>query len=275
MESIYALWYRDVLRFWRDRARLLGSFAMPFMFLIIFGSGMSGAMKSLISGPGASSALSGFNYVQFMFPGIIGMTILTTSIFSALSVVQDREFGYLREILVSPASRFSVAIGKVLGGSTVAFIQGLLMFVFVPFIGIRLNLTMLVELIPVMFLVAFTLSSVGLLIASSNKTSAGFQMVVQVLVFPMLFLSGALFPLAGMPLWMNFLVKINPLTYAVDMFKKIILEVGTLNPALKQALGLNLTVFNHPVTIWNELLFIALLALVFITLATVSFGRVE
>ncbi|MGD0622918.1 MAG: ABC transporter permease [Thermacetogeniaceae bacterium] len=275
MESIYALWYRDVLRFWRDRARLLGSFAMPFMFLIIFGSGMSGAMKSLISGPGASSALSGFNYVQFMFPGIIGMTILTTSIFSALSVVQDREFGYLREILVSPASRFSVAIGKVLGGSTVAFIQGLLMFVFVPFIGIRLNLTMLVELIPVMFLVAFTLSSVGLLIASSIKTSAGFQMVVQVLVFPMLFLSGALFPLAGMPLWMNFLVKINPLTYAVDMFKKIILKVSTMNPALKQALGLNLTVFNHTVTIWNELLFIALLALVFITLATVSFGRVE
>ncbi|MGD0088830.1 MAG: ABC transporter permease [Planctomycetota bacterium] len=275
MESIYALWYRDVLRFWRDRARLLGSFAMPFMFLIIFGSGMSGAMKSLISGPGASSALSGFNYVQFMFPGIIGMTILTTSIFSALSVVQDREFGYLREILVSPASRFSVAIGKVLGGSTVAFIQGLLMFVFVPFIGIRLNLTMLVELIPVMFLVAFTLSSVGLLIASSIKTSAGFQMVVQVLVFPMLFLSGALFPLAGMPLWMNFLVKINPLTYAVDMFKKIILNVSTMNPALKQALGLNLTVFNHTVTIWNELLFIALLALVFITLATVSFGRVE
>jgi ABC-2 type transport system permease protein len=248
---------------------------MPFMFLIIFGIGMSGAMKSLISGPGASSALSGFNYVQFMFPGIIGMTILTTSIFSALSVVQDREFGYLREILVSPASRFSVAIGKVLGGSTVAFIQGLLMFVFVPFIGIRLNLTMLVELIPVMFLVAFTLSSVGLLIASSIKTSAGFQMVVQVLVFPMLFLSGALFPLAGMPLWMNFLVKINPLTYAVDMLKKIILNVSTMNPALKQALGLNLTVFNHTVTIWNELLFIALLALVFITLATVSFGRVE
>ena len=275
MEGIYALWYRDVLRFWRDRARLLGSFAMPFMFLIIFGSGMSGAMKSLLSGPGASSALSGFNYVQFMFPGIIGMTILTTSIFSALSVVQDREFGYLREILVSPVSRFSVAIGKVLGGSTVAFIQGLLMFVFVPFIGIRLNLTMLVELIPVMFLVAFTLSSVGLLIASSIKTSTGFQMVVQVLVFPMLFLSGALFPLAGMPLWMNFLVKINPLTYAVDMFKKIILEVGTMNPAMKQALGLNLTVFNHTVTIWNELLFIALLAMVFVTLATIRFGRGE
>jgi ABC-2 type transport system permease protein len=134
---------------------------------------------------------------------------------------------------------------------------------------------MLVELIPVMFLVAFTLSSVGLLIASSIKTSTGFQMVVQVLVFPMLFLSGALFPLAGMPLWMNFLVKINPVTYAVDMFKKIILEVGTMNPALKQALGLNLTVFNHTVTIWNELLFIALLAIVFVTLATVSFGRGE
>ena len=275
MEGIFALWYRDVLRYWRDRARLLGSFAMPFLYLIIFGSGMSGAMRSLLSGPGTSPVLRDFNYVQFMFPGIIGMTILTTSIFSALSVVQDREFGYLRVILVSPVSRFSVAIGKVLGESTVAFIQGLLMFVFVPFIGIRLTLTMLALLIPVMFLVAFSLSSLGLLIASSIKTSTGFQMVVQILVFPMLFLSGAFFPLAGMPPWMNFLVKINPLTYAVDMFKKIILEAGTMNPVLRQAMGLNLMVFNHTVTIWNELLFIVLLALVFVTLATISFARGE
>lgn len=273
MEAIFALWYRDILRFYRDKARLLGSFAMPFMFLVIFGSGISGALKSMMAGAGTSPALAEFNYVQFMFPGIIGMTVFNTAIFSALSVVQDREFGYLREILVSPVSRVNIAIGKVLGGTTIAVIQGLLMFIFVPFIGVKLNLSIILSLVPAMFLVAFTLSSIGLLTASALKTSAGFQMVIQLLVFPMIFLSGAFFPLNGMPTWMNFLVKINPVTYAVDMFKRIILEVNTMTPVLKQAMGLNLTVLNHTVTLFDEVLFIGLAGLVFIILASMSFSR--
>src|SRR5699024_4517257 len=163
-----------------------------------------------------------FDFVEFMFPGIIGMVVFTTSIFGALSVVQDKEYGYMKEILVSPISRVSIAVGKILGGSTIAMIQGLLMFVFVPFIGIKISLISVIQLIPVMFLVAFAISSIGMLIASMLKTAQGFQMIVQILIFPMLFLSGALFPLNGMPAWMNVLVKINPLTYSVDMFKKII-----------------------------------------------------
>jgi len=274
MEGIVAIWQRDVIKFFRDRARLVGSFAMPFMFLILFGSGMSGAISSMMGGAKAGP-LANFDFVQFMFPGIIGMTVFNTAIFSALSVVQDKEFGYMREILVSPISRVSIAVGKVLGGSTVAVFQGLMMLIFVPFIGVSISVLMILKLIPIMFLVAFALSSIGLIIASSLKTAQGFQMVIQVLVFPMLFLSGALFPLSGMPVWMNFLVKINPLTYSVDMFKKVILQPEKMEPALRKAMGLDLTVFNHLVTFSNEILGVALLGIVFVILATIRFARAE
>ena len=274
MEGIVAIWQRDVIKFFRDRARLVGSFAMPFMFLILFGSGMRGAISSMMGGAKAGP-LANFDFVQFMFPGIIGMTVFNTAIFSALSVVQDKEFGYMREILVSPISRVSIAVGKVLGGSTVAVFQGLMMLIFVPFIGVSISVLMILKLIPIMFLVAFALSSIGLIIASSLKTAQGFQMVIQVLVFPMLFLSGALFPLSGMPVWMNFLVKINPLTYSVDMFKKVILQPEKMEPALRKAMGLDLTVFNHLVTFSNEILGVALLGIVFVILATIRFARAE
>ena len=274
MEAIFAIWQRDVLKFFRDRARMIGSFAMPFMFLILFGTGMSGAIESMLGGAEAGP-LSDFDFVEFMFPGIIGMTVFNTAIFSALSVVQDREFGYLREILVSPMSRTSVAVGKVLGGSTVAVFQGLMMLVFVPFIGVSLSISIVLQLIPVMFLVAFAISSIGLLIATSLKTSQGFQMVIQVLIFPMLFLSGALFPLSGMPAWMDVLVMINPLTYSVDMFKKIILQPEQMHPELREAMGLDLMVFDHVITFSEELIVVAGLSVVFIVLATVRFNRSE
>ena len=275
MEAIVAIWQRDVLKFFRDRARLLGSFAMPFMFLVIFGSGISGAISSMFSTPGTSTALESFDYVSYMFPGIIAMTVFTTAIFSALSVVQDKEDGYMKEILVSPVSRTKVAIGKILGGSTVASMQGLLMLVFVPFIGVNLTLGILVRLIPAIFLVAFTLSSIGLLFASTLKSAEGFQAVVQVIVFPMLFLSGAFFPLNGMPEWMNVLVKVNPLTYGVDLFKKIVLDVGGMAPELREAFGLNFAVMGHTVTIYDDILLIGGLAVVFVLLATMFFRKSE
>lgn len=274
MEGIYAIWQRDVIKFFRDKARLFGSFAMPFMFLILFGSGMSGALSSMIGG-NAAGPLADFDFVEFMFPGIIGLTVFNTAIFSALSVVQDKEFGYMREILVSPMSRVSIAIGKVLGGSTVAVIQGLMMLVFVPFIGVSINFVMILKLIPVMFLVAFAISSIGLLIASSLKTSQGFQMVVQILIFPMLFLSGAMFPLNGMPAWMDVIVKINPLTYSVDMFKKIILQPEQMAPALREAMGLDLTIFNHVITFSQEIMVVLIISVIFVTLATIKFSKSE
>ncbi|MBN1786081.1 MAG: ABC transporter permease [Candidatus Methanofastidiosa archaeon] len=272
MEAIFAVWQRDIIKFFRDRARLFGSFAMPLMFLLIFGVGMNGALSSMFSTSGMDQ-FTGFNYVSFIFPGIIAMTVFSTSIFSALSVVTDREEGYMKEILVSPVSRTYVAIGKIFGSATVAVIQGLLMLAFVPLIGVEVELMNIIKLIPAMLLVAFTLSSIGLLVASTLKTATGFQAVIQVLIFPMLFLSGAFFPLNGMPGWMNALVKVNPMTYAVDMFKHIMLDVGSMNEVLKQAMGLNLKLLGHSVSTLEEITFIACIGALFVMLATVFFNR--
>ncbi|MUV37909.1 Nodulation protein J [Lentibacillus sp. JNUCC-1] len=275
MTGMIAVWQRDVIKFFRDKPRLFGSFAMPFMFLILFGSGMSGAMKSMIGGGASSGPLADFDFVSFMFPGIIGMVVFTTAVFSALSVVEDKDFGYMREILVSPMSRTAIAIGKVLGGSTVAVIQGLMMLVFIPFVGVSLTFMMVLKLIPTMFLVAFTISSIGLLIASTLKTSQGFQMVIQILLFPMLFLSGAFFPLNGMPGWMDFIVKINPLTYSVDMFKKIVLQPETMSAPLREAMGLDLSIFGHVISFAEEVLVLLVIGAVFVVLATLKFSRAE
>ncbi|WP_077329756.1 ABC transporter permease [Virgibacillus siamensis] len=275
MEAVFAVWQRDIIKFFRDRGRLIGSFAMPFMFLILFGSGMSGAMQAMLGGSSGSGPLADFDFVEFMFPGIIGMTVFNTAIFSALSVVQDKEFGYMREILVSPMSRVSIAIGKVLGGTTVAVIQGLMMLIFVPFIGVSISISMILQLIPVMFLVAFTISSIGLLIASTLKTAQGFQMVIQILLFPMLFLSGAMFPLNGLPLWMDIIVKINPLTYSVDMFKDIILQPETMSAAMRQAMGLDLEIFDHVITFAQEAIVVGIIGAVFVVFATIRFSKAE
>ncbi|WP_174613699.1 ABC transporter permease [Virgibacillus ihumii] len=275
MEAVFAVWQRDVIKFFRDKGRLIGSFAMPFMFLILFGSGMSGAMQAMLGGGSNSGPLANFDFVEFMFPGIIGMVVFNTAIFSALSVVQDKEFGYMREILVSPMSRVSIAIGKVLGGTTVAVIQGLMMLIFVPFIGVSISLAMILQLIPIMFLVGFTISAIGLLIASSLKTSQGFQMVIQILLFPMLFLSGAMFPLNGLPLWMDIIVKINPLTYSVDMFKEIVLQPETMSAPLRQAMGLDLEVFGHVISFTEEIIVVGVIGAIFVTLATMKFSKSE
>ncbi|MEQ6376087.1 ABC transporter permease [Bacillaceae bacterium S4-13-56] len=270
MEGIFAIWQRDVIKFTRDRARLLGSFAMPVMFLLIFGSGMSGTMKFMLSAGGGSPD---FDYVSFIFPGIVAMTLLTTSIFSSLSVIQDKEFGYMREILVSPISRVNIAIGKVLGGATVALLQGLLMFLLVPLIGVEVQWSSIFLLIPVMFLISSALSSLGLLIASTLTSTEGFQFIVQILIMPMIFLSGALFPINNMPAWMDFLVKINPVTYGVDLMKKIMLDVGSMPELVREAMGLNLTVMNHQVTMFEEVLFIMIFTAVLIFFATIQFRR--
>src|SRR5438477_2667037 len=144
LRAIYIIWYRDILRYWRDRWRLVASLAQPLLFLVVFGSGLS---SSLGSG-GVFGSRSGLSYIQFVFPGIIGMSILFTSIFGAMSIVWDREFGFLKEVLVAPIDRWAVAIGKALGGTTQAMIQGLILLVLAPFVGVKLSVLTVVELVP-------------------------------------------------------------------------------------------------------------------------------
>ncbi|WP_018924636.1 ABC transporter permease [Salsuginibacillus kocurii] len=270
MEGIIAIWQRDIIKFFRDRARLIGSFSMPILFLVVFGVGMGGAMESLVT---AGTDATDFNYIEFIFPGIVSMTLLMTSVFSSLSIIQDRDFGYMREILVSPVSRVNIAIGKMLGSATVAFLQGIMMFVLMPFLGISIDPLSFLQLLPVMFMIACTFSSLGLLVASLLNSTQGFQLVVNILVMPMVFLSGALFPLSNMPAWVDVIVTLNPVTYGVDLMKHIMIDVDSLSAQVQEEMGLNLTFFGYPVTTTSEVIFLVGFTTLLILLATVSFKR--
>jgi len=201
-----------------------------------------------------------------MFPGIIGMSVLFTSMFSAISIVWDREFGFLKEILVAPIPRAGVAMGKALGGSTIAVIQGSLILIFAPFIGVELSVPIVAKLLPVMFLLAFSITGLGIVIAARMKSLHGFQMIMNLLMMPMFFLSGAIFPLRNLPNWMDWLVKVNPLTYGVDPLRKIVLESTD---------GLGLVVFNHPMSIGEDLLVVAGFGIITVSVAVWSFSIQE
>ncbi|MFQ6015586.1 MAG: ABC transporter permease [Anaerolineae bacterium] len=273
LQVIYIIWYREILRYWRDRSRIVGSLAMPFFFLFIFGSGLSPAIGGMTGGLPVGQG-EDVNFIKFMYPGVIGMTVLFTSIFSGISIVWDREFGFLKEMLVAPISRTTVALGKTLGGSTVAMIQGTLMLIFAPLVGVELSLGLVLRLWPLMFITAFALTSMGVLIAARMKSMQGFQMIMNFLTMPMFFLSGAFFPLRGLPGWMGFLVRINPFTYAVDSLRQVVFQAAELPQFVLDMLpqlGMGVTIFDHNVTIFDDILIILLFGAVMISAAVWSF----
>ncbi len=221
--AVGIIWKREMLRWWRDKPRIISSTGFPLVFLLVFGSGLSGAMGSLI--PDAGRAVT---FEQFVFPGIIAMSVFFAALFNAVSLVYDREFGILKEMLVAPVSRAAVALGKTLGGATVATLQGTIVFVFAPLVGVRLSPLLVLQLWPIMFLGAFALSSMGVAMAARMRSIESFQMINQFVMFPLIFLSGIFFPLQGLPAWMSVLVRINPVSYAVDPLRRLILEAQGL-----------------------------------------------
>lgn len=248
-----------MLRFWSDRIRMIGSIFMPILFLFIFGSGLGNSI-GLLSG--------GINFAQFMFPGIIGMTVIMNSFMSGVSVVWDREFGFLKEVLVAPINRALVAVGKTLGAATVAIIQGLIISLFAPLIGAPLSATTVALLVPSMFLLALAMGSFGVLLASRIRSMEAFQAITQMLIMPMVFLSGIFFPLNSIPQWLSVLTKINPATYGITIIRQVVLG-GTPD----NAFGISL--FGHAMSIWNNALVLAIFAAVMIMLAMRSFSNQE
>lgn len=214
IRGIYTLWLREIKRYLRDRARIISSFFQPLLWLVIFGSGMrfSGTM------------IGSLTYQQYIFPGIIGQTLLFTSMFMGISVIWDREFGFLKEILVAPISRFSVFLGKMLGDSTDAVIQGIIVFILGILLGIRLDVIMFLEALPIMILITFGLVSIGLTVASFMESLESYGVIQSFINLPLFFLSGALFPIRGdIPNWLQIASNFNPLTYGVDSLRTIIL----------------------------------------------------
>jgi ABC-2 type transport system permease protein len=227
------------------------------MFLVVFGFGFRQIL--------AKSSL-GIDFLQFVYPGIIAMNVMGIAFFSSVSTVWDREFGFLKEILVAPVSRTSIVVGKIAGAATVATLQALILLVLAPFIGVPLSGTIVFHLIIFMILLSFSIAGLGLLIASLMTTTESFSVVMQVLFFPMFFLSGAFFPLAQVPYWMSLLSKADPLTYGVDAFRQIMLSGEAGVEAVK-----NLALNSLTVDAFILLAFFV----VFIIPATLNFNRGE
>ena len=265
LRAIYIIWYRDILRYWRDRWRLVASLAQPLLFLLVFGSGLSSSLG------GAFGRGTGISYIQFMYPGIIGMSILFSAIFGAMSIVWDREFGFLKEVLVAPIDRWAVAIGKALGGTTQAMIQGLILLVLAPFVGVKLSLLTIVAVIPLAAVLAFGLSAFGVMLASMMKSLQGFQVVMNFLMMPMFFLSGALFPLTNLPTWMTIVTRIDPASYGIDPLRRVILSDSGLPSAAIDRLGL--TINGQVLPIPLEAGIVLAFGLVLLGVAVVMFQR--
>jgi ABC-2 type transport system permease protein len=256
LKSIYTIWLRDVIRFYRERTRIVGMLGQPLLYLLIMGTGLSASFRM-------ASAPQGFSYLEFMYPGIIGMTVLFTSVFSAISIVWDREFGFLKEVLVAPVPRWSVAIGKALGGSTIAMCQAAILLLLAPLIGVQLGPLMILKLLGMLFLIAFSLTSLGITVASRMETMEGFQMIMNFLIMPLFFLSGAMFPMRNVPPWMETLMKADPLTYGVDALRNIIFAASPAREFLIQF------------SMAADLAVVSVMSLVFITAGTLAFNKIE
>jgi ABC-2 type transport system permease protein len=269
LRGAYIIWYRDVLRYWRDRTRIVAALGQPILYLFIFGTGLSTAF-AVGRGAGAGADV---DYKVFMFPGVLAMTVIFTSVFSAMSIVWDREFGFLREILVAPMSRTAVAVGKALGGATVACFQAGIVLLLGPIVGVPLTPGLLLQVVPLLFLLAFCLSCVGIAIASRMRTMEGFQVLMNFFLMPTIFLSGAFFPLNGLPTWLEVLTRLDPAAYGVDPIRRAVLEAAGADGATVRALGL--TLFGELVPVGMAVLILAAFSLLALALAVHWFSAQE
>jgi len=223
MSAIYVMWLRQLKRYWRSRARMAGMLGQPILFLLALGFGI---------GPIFEQA-GGGNFIQFLVPGIIAMTVLFTAMFSGIEVIWDRQFGFLKETLVAPVPRWKIMLGKTFGGATVALAQGFIVFIITLMIGFRpANLAALPIALILLFMIAMLFTALGVAIASRLEDMQAFPLIMNFLIMPLFFLSGALFPLKGIPKILEIIIKLNPLSYGVDGLRATLSGVSTLGLGL-------------------------------------------
>lgn len=208
---IYTLWKREVVRFLRQRSRILGAILPPLLFWFIIGSGIGKSFPQ--------SGMAGESYLHYFFPGMVIMVILFTSIFSTISIIEDRKEGFLQSVLVAPVPRSSIVLGKVFGGATLAFLHGAVLLLLIPLLKIPIHWNSLLFTLSILFLLSFSLTTLGFIIAWRMDSTQGFHAIMNLFLMPMWFLSGTLFPVESAPFWLKILMKINPLTYGVNALR--------------------------------------------------------
>ena len=213
LRAVRVVWQREMIRFTRDRLRIVTSLIQPVLFLFVLGTGLS----TITAG-----TTQNLNLRTFMYPGALSMAVLFTAMFSAASIVWDREFGFLREMLVAPVSRWAIVLGKCMGGATTATAQGVLILLMAGIVGVPYSATLMLTVFGELLLLAFTLTAFGVMTAARIQQFQAFMALNQMLLMPLFFLSGALFPLGNLPAWLQVLTRINPLTYAVDPVRRAV-----------------------------------------------------
>ncbi len=235
MNTVYILWQRQLKRFYRNKSRVIGSFAQPLLFLVAFGFGF---------GPVFEQAGQG-SYLQFLVPGIISMSVLFSSIFSGIELIWDKQFGFLKETLVAPVSRLKIMIGKVLGGATIAVMQGIIILLISLLFGFKIfNVWFALLSIISMLITAILFTAIGTAIASKLTDMQGFQLLMNLLVMPLFFLSGALFPLDNLPKAISIITSLNPLTYAVDLIRYFLIGINSFSVVISIIILITLMIFS-------------------------------
>jgi ABC-2 type transport system permease protein len=266
LRAVKVVLHREMLRFLNDRTRMLSMLLQPVLWLFVMGTGMG----SLVSG-----SIPGVDFRTFMFPGMISMTVIMTGMFSAGSIVWDREFGFLREMLVAPVSRTAIVVGKCLGGALVATGQGIVILAMAGLVGVPYAPSLMLTLLGEMFLAAFTITAFGVMLAARMKNMQTFFGLMQMAIMPMMFLSGAMFPLANLPSWLTALTVVNPMTYAVDPMRQAVFAHLDVAPAANAVLNPGVRWFGWQVPVALELTVVAGLGLALLAVGIAQFRKAD
>ena len=259
------VWQREMIRFGRDRSRIVSSLVQPVLFLFVLGTGLS----SLIASNGD------VDFRTFLFPGVLATSVLFTAAFSGISMVWDREFGFLREMLVAPVSTTAILTGKCLGGATVATLQSLIILALAGLVGVPYNLAMMAKLVVLLFLMAFMICALGLFLSARVKQVQSAMPLVQLTITPLMFLSGSLFPLSNLPGWLHVATTVNPMTYAVEPIRSTVFDHLDLSPAARATFDPGITWGGWQVPVPLQVAIVAASCLVLLGLAVARFARTE
>jgi len=266
LRAIKIVWRRELIRYRADRLRMVTTLVQPFLFLFVLGSGLQSV---------AAAGTHGVNLKTFIYPGILCIAVMFTAMFSAASIVWDREFGFLREMMVAPVRRSSIVIGKCFGGASVACIQGIVIIAIGPLVHVPYNVVLILEVFFLQLLLAFSITAFGVMVAARIKQMQSFMGVMQMIVTPMFFISGALFPVAGLATWLAILNRLDPLTYAVDPMRRAVFSHINVSHAAQQALNSGVTWFGWRVPTVLEIAMIVILGVVMLGVAIWEFSATD
>jgi ABC-2 type transport system permease protein len=262
LRAMKIVWLRDLIRFKNDRIRIVTSLVQPLLFLFVLGSGLQQL---------SSASTHGVDLKTFIYPGVFSLAVVFTAMFSAASIVWDREFGFMREMLVAPVSRSSIVIGKCLGGATVASFQGVILLALGGAVHVPYDPALILGLFGLMLLLAFSITAFGVMVAARIKQMQAFMGVMQMIVMPMFFLAGALFPVTNLPGWLAVLNRIDPLTYAVDPMRRLVFNHLDISDAARTALAPGITWFGWHVPVLLEVCVVLALGLLMLAIAIWEF----